>query len=154
MSSPNISSTQTRSRCVSFSSIPSWFSWTSLMVHSGAKLKSNGNKSSCFRSSWTGNASERFSSMWTLLYVLFKHILISLTTFTGIPISLWLSHRPSWSLCITDVLSHHIHPFFFQYGWMLNIRSVVDIWGPFAKFVDSPYYSELDLYGGAVTVSF
>jgi hypothetical protein len=26
--------------------------------------------------------------------------------------------------------------------------------GPFAKFVDSPYYSELELCGGAVTVSF
>jgi hypothetical protein len=26
--------------------------------------------------------------------------------------------------------------------------------GPFAKFVDSPYYSESELCGGAVTVSF
>jgi hypothetical protein len=26
--------------------------------------------------------------------------------------------------------------------------------GPFEKFVDSPYYSELELCGGAVTVSF
>jgi hypothetical protein len=26
--------------------------------------------------------------------------------------------------------------------------------GPFAKFVDSPYYSELELCGGAATVSF
>jgi hypothetical protein len=26
--------------------------------------------------------------------------------------------------------------------------------GPFAKFVDSPYYSESELYGGAVMVSF
>jgi hypothetical protein len=26
--------------------------------------------------------------------------------------------------------------------------------GPFQKFVDSPYYSESELYGGAVTVSF
>jgi hypothetical protein len=26
--------------------------------------------------------------------------------------------------------------------------------GPLAKFVDSPYYSELELRGGAVTVSF
>jgi hypothetical protein len=29
-----------------------------------------------------------------------------------------------------------------------------DIRGPFAKFVDSPYYSESELCGGAVTVSF
>jgi hypothetical protein len=28
------------------------------------------------------------------------------------------------------------------------------IWGPFAKFVDSPYYSESELCGDAVTVSF
>jgi hypothetical protein len=28
------------------------------------------------------------------------------------------------------------------------------IWGPFAKFMDSPYYSELKLCGGAVMVSF
>jgi hypothetical protein len=28
------------------------------------------------------------------------------------------------------------------------------LWGPFAKFVDSPYYSKLELCGGAVTVSF
>jgi hypothetical protein len=26
--------------------------------------------------------------------------------------------------------------------------------GPFEKFVDSPYYSESELYGGSVTVSF
>jgi hypothetical protein len=26
--------------------------------------------------------------------------------------------------------------------------------GPFAKFVDSPYYSESEVCGGAVTVSF
>jgi hypothetical protein len=29
-----------------------------------------------------------------------------------------------------------------------------DIQGPFEKFVDSPYYSESELCGGAVTVSF
>jgi len=29
-----------------------------------------------------------------------------------------------------------------------------DIRGPFEKFVDSPYYSEWELCGGAVTVSF
>jgi hypothetical protein len=28
------------------------------------------------------------------------------------------------------------------------------IWGPFEKFVDSPYYSKSELCGGAVTVSF
>jgi hypothetical protein len=29
-----------------------------------------------------------------------------------------------------------------------------DLRGPFEKFVDSPYYSESELRGGAVTVSF
>jgi hypothetical protein len=30
----------------------------------------------------------------------------------------------------------------------------IEIWGPFAKFVDSPYYSESELCGGAMTVTF
>jgi hypothetical protein len=34
---------------------------------------------------------------------------------------------------------------------VMNIRFLR---GPFAKFVDSPYYSESELCGGAVTVSF
>jgi hypothetical protein len=33
------------------------------------------------------------------------------------------------------------------------IRKKGNIHGPFAKFVDSPYYSESELSGGAVTVS-
>jgi hypothetical protein len=31
---------------------------------------------------------------------------------------------------------------------------MLHIWGPFAKFVDSPYYSTLELHGDVVTVSF
>jgi hypothetical protein len=34
------------------------------------------------------------------------------------------------------------------------IGTFTTILGPFAKFVDSPYYSETELRGGAVTVSF
>jgi hypothetical protein len=34
------------------------------------------------------------------------------------------------------------------------VRHVQSLRGPFAKFVDSPYYSESELCGGAVTVSF
>jgi hypothetical protein len=34
------------------------------------------------------------------------------------------------------------------------IRCKILIVGPFAKFVDSPYYSESKLYGDAVTVPF
>jgi hypothetical protein len=37
---------------------------------------------------------------------------------------------------------------------MTCIQNFLDIRGPFAKFVDSPYYSESKLCGGAVTVSF
>jgi hypothetical protein len=33
-------------------------------------------------------------------------------------------------------------------------RKIVNVRGPFAKFVDSPYYSESELCGGAVTVFF
>jgi hypothetical protein len=33
-------------------------------------------------------------------------------------------------------------------------RLYLDLLGPFAKFVDSPYHSESELCGGAVTVSF
>jgi len=31
---------------------------------------------------------------------------------------------------------------------------MVDIGGPFAEFMDSPYYNELELCAGEVTVSF
>jgi hypothetical protein len=40
---------------------------------------------------------------------------------------------------------------------VLTVQQLVeslDIQGPFAKFVDSPYYSELELCGGVVMVSF
>jgi hypothetical protein len=36
----------------------------------------------------------------------------------------------------------------YEYSVCVHVR------GPFAKFVDSPYYSESELCGGAVTVSF
>jgi hypothetical protein len=36
----------------------------------------------------------------------------------------------------------------------VNFLGAMEIRGPFAKFVDSPYYSESELSGGAVTVSF
>jgi hypothetical protein len=34
------------------------------------------------------------------------------------------------------------------------LREEVELRGPFAKFVDSPYYSETELCGSAVTVTF
>jgi hypothetical protein len=36
----------------------------------------------------------------------------------------------------------------------IYIYIYIHIRGPFGKFVDSPYYSESEVYGGAVTVSF
>jgi hypothetical protein len=34
------------------------------------------------------------------------------------------------------------------------VGNFCDVRGPFGRFVDSPYYSDLELFGGAVTVSF
>jgi hypothetical protein len=52
--------------------------------YSEAKLKSNGNKASpCFTSFLIGKVSDKYLLTRTLLYVLFKHILISLTRFMG-----------------------------------------------------------------------
>jgi hypothetical protein len=34
------------------------------------------------------------------------------------------------------------------------VSGLVDIWRTYEKFVDSPYYSELELCGGVVMVSF
>jgi len=49
-----------------------------MMAYSKAKFKNNGDKSYCFRSYWTGNASHRSSPMRTLLYVSLKLILFNL----------------------------------------------------------------------------
>jgi hypothetical protein len=38
--------------------------------------------------------------------------------------------------------------------WLMSREPLWNIRGPFAKLVDSPYYSESELCGGAVTVSF
>jgi hypothetical protein len=42
--------------------------------------------------------------------------------------------------------------FFFNSG-RTPVSKRFDLRGPFAKFVDSPYYSESELHGSAVTVS-
>jgi hypothetical protein len=39
-------------------------------------------------------------------------------------------------------------------GCVCNLCNSVNVQGPFENFVDSPYYSESELYGGAVTVTF
>jgi hypothetical protein len=56
------------------------------MAYSKAKLKSCGGKASpYFRPFRIGKLSEKYLLIWILLYVSFKHILISLTSFMGAP---------------------------------------------------------------------
>lgn len=60
---------------------PSWFSWSSIM-YSKANLKSRGTETSlCFRLYWKATASDKYSSLQTLLELSFTHILISLFSF-------------------------------------------------------------------------
>jgi hypothetical protein len=66
----------------------------------------------CFRPFWTGNASDKFLSMQTLLYVSFKHILINRTTFIVIPNSVRTLYNVSLlnglqTFLKSDVLSHY-----------------------------------------------
>jgi hypothetical protein len=90
-----ISSAYTSSRCVSFNFSPTWFSWTFIMAYYKEKLKSNGDKASYFRPFWIGNLSDKCLPVWTLLQVLFKHILISLTSFMGSPNSMTILYNTS-----------------------------------------------------------
>jgi hypothetical protein len=56
------------------------------MAYSTATLKTSGDKASpYFKPFWMGKLSNKWLPMWTLLYVSFKHILISWTNFMGIP---------------------------------------------------------------------
>jgi hypothetical protein len=60
-------------------------------------------------------------------------------------------------VCISRFLyqCHTIHPPKFLIRRVHNANLYKgEIRGPFAKFVDSPYYSESELCGGAVTASF
>jgi hypothetical protein len=56
------------------------------MAYSKAKLKSGGDKASpYFKPFGIGKLSDKCLPIQTLLYVSFKHILMSLTNFMGIP---------------------------------------------------------------------
>jgi hypothetical protein len=56
------------------------------MAYSKAKLKNNSDTASpCFKPFWVGKLSEKCLPIWTLLYVSFKHILISLNNVMGNP---------------------------------------------------------------------
>jgi hypothetical protein len=58
-------------------------------MYSNKKFKGSGNKAfPYFRSFWKGKLSSKCLPICTLLYVSFKHILIRLTSFMGIPNSM------------------------------------------------------------------
>jgi hypothetical protein len=66
------------------------------MAYSKAKLKSGGDRASpYFRSFWIGKLSDKCLPIWTLLYVSFKHILITLTSFMGTPNSMRILYNTS-----------------------------------------------------------
>jgi hypothetical protein len=67
-----------------------------LMAYSKAKLKSSSEKAShCFRPFWIRKLSDKCLPIQTLLYISFKHILISLSTFLGTPNSMRILNNTS-----------------------------------------------------------
>jgi hypothetical protein len=55
------------------------------MAYSAEKFKSNDSKASpCFRPFYTGNVSYKYLHIQISLYIPFKHILMGLTSITGI----------------------------------------------------------------------
>ena len=106
------------------------------MAYSTAQLKSNGNEASpCFKPFLTENMSDKFLPTWSLLYLSFKHIFVSLTTFIGIPNSMRILYKTSLltelkaflkfikSWCTASFYSY----FFSCICLMQNIWSVVDL---------------------------
>ena len=62
-----------------------------------AKVKINGDRSApCFGPFWMGNASDKRLPVQTLLWVAFKHILINVTSFVGLPTSLRILYKTSF----------------------------------------------------------
>jgi hypothetical protein len=56
------------------------------MAYFKGKLKSSGSKTTpCFRSFWIGKISDNCLPIQILLYVSFKNVLMSLTSFMGTP---------------------------------------------------------------------
>jgi hypothetical protein len=71
-----------------------WISWTFLITYPKVRLKSIGNEAyPHLRPFWTGKLRENCSTVLTLLYVSFKHILINLTRFMGTPNSMRISYN-------------------------------------------------------------
>jgi hypothetical protein len=81
------------------------------MAYSKAEFKSSGDKAShYFRPFWKGKLSNKCFPIWTLLYVSFKHILISLAGFLGTTnsgIILYITSLPPLEVYqLSGVLSH------------------------------------------------
>jgi hypothetical protein len=71
-------------------------SWTFPMAYSKAKLKSNDDKASPYFDKFLiGKLSDKCLPISTLLYVSFKHILISLGSFLGIANSMRIFYNTS-----------------------------------------------------------
>jgi hypothetical protein len=70
------------------------------MAYSKAKWKGSGDKTSpYFGLFWIGKLSDKYLPIPALIYVSFKHILISLTSFMGIPNSVIILYNTS---CLTE----------------------------------------------------
>jgi len=80
------------------------------MAYSKTKLKISVNKAFCFRPFLIGNASDKCLPLQTLLYVLFRCILIGLMRFMDIPNSVRILYRTSLAFLkfvIANVLYHY-----------------------------------------------
>jgi hypothetical protein len=85
------------------------------MAYSKAKLNSNGDRASpYFKQFLIGNISDKFLPTRTLLYVSFRHIFISLTSFLGIPNSMRILYKASLlteTLFLLEVCKELMHCF-------------------------------------------
>jgi hypothetical protein len=94
----------TKSWCVPLNFNPPWCSWTYLMVHSKAKLKSNADKAPpCFRPLWIGDVSHKCLPTQTLLLLIsFRSIPNSIRILYNSPILNESSPVPS-------EMNNHLH---------------------------------------------
>jgi hypothetical protein len=66
------------------------------MAYYKAMLISSGDEASpCFRPFWIGKVSDKCLPIWTSTHILFKHILINLISFMGIPNSMRILYNAS-----------------------------------------------------------
>jgi hypothetical protein len=107
------------------------------MAYSKATLKSSGDRTSpCFRLFWIRKLSDKCLPIRTLLYVQFKYILVTLTSFMGTSNSMRILYntslftesyvfpKPMNSWCTVSLY----FSFFSSIRRMQKIWSVVDVW--------------------------